>query len=270
MSKNIVMKDVTEEIFGTKSKTTVSAGEKLEVPAGFDSMNHPSVQKKNNIVSVEATDRMKLLDGLVRDLTKNFVKIGFELYHINKKRLYKELGYKTFEEFAKSEFGFSKSSAYNFINVCVKYCARDDAGEPMKLLKREYQKFSSSQLIAMLRMNEDVIQQVDPKKSVKEIQQMEKKHSSGVNSSDSDNSGLSGDSEESTSESSAKKEKKNIRDVSIPVMRFNMAKGQTWDEVITETTKKVCTAYLNDDKRKKDGRDYAIEVNIVYTDKSAM
>lgn len=266
MSKNISMKDVTEEFFGTKGKTVTPAGEKLESAAGFDSINTPLEPKKNNVVSVEATDRMRLLDGLVRDLTKNFVKIGFELYHINKKRLYKELGYKTFEEFAKVEFGFSKSSAYNFINVCVKYCARDDSGEPMKLLKREYQKFSSSQLITMLRMNEEIIQQIDPKKSVKEIQQMEKKHATPLevesSNSDSDDSNIS--------ESSGKKEKKNVRDVSIPVMRFNMAKGQTWEEVITETTKKVCMTYLNDDKRKKDGRDYAIEVNIVYTDKSAM
>lgn len=269
MSKNIVMKDVTEEVFDTKNNAVVPANEKPEIPAGFSSINLPVAHPKNNIVSVEATDRMKLLDGLVRDLTKNFVKIGFELYHINKKRLYKELGYKTFEEFAKSEFGFSKSSAYNFINVCVKYCARDDSGEPMKLLKREYQKFSSSQLIAMLRMNEDAIQQIDPKKSVKEIQQIEKKFSSVSSGAESD-SDNSDSSEESASEPVVKKEKKNIRDVSIPVMRFNMAKGQTWEEVITETTKKVCMSYLNDDKRKKDGRDYAIEVNIVYTDKSAM
>ena len=241
---------------------TAPSVEKPEVPEGFT----PTTSTEADIVSKEATEHVKALDTLVKDLTKNFVKIGYELLAIQQKKLYKELGFKTFDDFVKIQYGFSRSSAYNFINVCVKYSVRDDAEQPTKLLKKEYSKFSSSQLVAMLKLNDEAIAQVDPSATVKDI----KKLAQGVTDEDTENTG---DTEESIEESGSgkeKKEKKNVRDVNIPVMRLNMATGATWDSVVTEAIRKVCEPYLNDARRQTDGRNYKIEINIVYPDESAM
>ena len=242
---------------------TAPSVEKPEVPEGFTA---PTTSTEADIVSKEATEHVKALDTLVKDLTKNFVKIGYELLAIQQKKLYKELGFKTFDDFVKIQYGFSRSSAYNFINVCVKYSVRDDAEQPTKLLKKEYSKFSSSQLVAMLKLNDEAIAQVDPSATVKDI----KKLAQGVTDEDTENTG---DTEESIEESGSgkeKKEKKNVRDVNIPVMRLNMATGATWDSVVTEAIRKVCEPYLNDARRQTDGRNYKIEINIVYPDESAM
>lgn len=119
MDKKELQKKENEFVGGADTTTATNNN---EVPEGFTAMNPPAVKDPAaDIVSAEATDRVKILDGLVKDLTKNFVKIGFELYEIQRKKLYKELGFKTFEDFAKCQFGFSRSSAYNFINVCTKY-----------------------------------------------------------------------------------------------------------------------------------------------------
>ncbi len=247
---------------------TTPSVEKPEVPEGFTAINPPATTTSTeaDIVSKEATEHVKALDTLVKDLTKNFVKIGYELLAIQQKKLYKELGFKTFDDFVKIQYGFSRSSAYNFINVCVKYSVRDDAEQPTKLLKKEYSKFSSSQLVAMLKLNDEAIAQVDPSATVKDI----KKLAQGVTDEDTENTG---DTEESIEESGSgkeKKEKKNVRDVNIPVMRLNMATGATWDSVVTEAIRKVCEPYLNDARRQTDGRNYKIEINIVYPDESAM
>ena len=241
--------------------------EKPEVPEGFTASNPPAITNTTDtdIVSKEATEHVKALDTLVKDLTKNFVKIGYELLAIQQKKLYKELGFKTFDDFVKIQYGFSRSSAYNFINVCVKYSVRDDAEQPTKLLKKEYSKFSSSQLVAMLKLNDEAIAQVDPSATVKDIKKLAQSVAD-ENAEDTENT------EEPTEESSSKekKEKKNVRDVNIPVMRLNMATGATWDSVVTESIRKVCEPYLNDERRKTDGRNYKIEINIVYPDESAM
>ncbi len=253
------------EFLGTGTTPSV---EKPEVPEGFTAINPPAstTSTEADIVSKETTEHVKALDTLVKDLTKNFVKIGYELLAIQQKKLYKELGFKTFDDFVKIQYGFSRSSAYNFINVCVKYSVRDDAEQPTKLLKKEYSKFSSSQLVAMLKLNDEAIAQVDPSATVKDI----KKLAQSVDGNAEDTEDTE-DTEESTEESSKeKKEKKNVRDVNIPVMRLNMATGATWDSVVTESIRKVCEPYLNDEKRKTDGRNYKIEINIVYPDESAM
>ena len=77
-----------------------------------------------------------------------------------------------------------------------------------------------------------------------------------------------GEDEENKTES--KKTKPNLRDTIIPVVRINMAKGMTWDEAVTEATKRVCETYLSPERREKDGKNYQIEINIIYPDESVV
>ena len=151
MNINELQKKETEA-----TNSPVSASTDTETSVTSDVMN-PQVSKDSNpdVLSKELSDRIKTLDTLVKDLTKNFVKIGYELVLIRQKKLYKELDFKSFEDFVQTQYGFSRSSAYNFINVCLKYSVKDDAGQPTKLLSKEYAKFSSSQLVAMLKLNDE-------------------------------------------------------------------------------------------------------------------
>ena len=260
-SKDMKAKE-NEFVGGTDTATAIT---NTEVPEGFTAMNPPAVKDPAaDIVSVEATDRVKILDGLFKDLTKNFIKIGFELYEIQRKKLYKELGFKTFEDFTKGQYSLSRSSAYNFINVCVKYSIHDDDGFPTKMLKKEYAKFSSSQLVAMLRLNDEAIAQVDPAATIKEIKQIGKTQvtDAAPDASEAD--------ETVESEKKEKKEKKNTRDTNIPVMRLVMGTGLTWDSTMTEKVKKACQHYLVDERRELDGKQYKLEVSIIWPDESAM
>lgn len=257
MNTNELQKKETEA-----TNSPASAFTDTETSVTPNVMN-PPVSKNSNtdVLSKELSERIKTLDTLVKDLTKNFVKIGYELVLIRQKKLYKELDFKTFEDFVQTQYGFSRSSAYNFINVCLKYSVKDDAGQPTKLLSKEYAKFSSSQLVAMLKLNDEVIAQVDPNATIKDIKKLSASKTSEADSSDES---------EEDADKKEKKEKKNVRDMNIPVMRLNMATGATWDSVVTDAIRKVCEPFLNDERRAADGKAYKIEINIVYPDESAM
>lgn len=257
-----------EESATATNATSASINTNTSVPPAV--INPPvSNAPDPDVLSNELSERIKTLDTLVKDLTKNFVKIGYELVLIRQKKLYKELNFKTFEDFVQIQYGFSRSSAYNFINVCLKYSVKDDAGQPTKLLSKEYAKFSSSQLVAMLKLNDEAIAQIDPNATIKDIKKLSQKEKNKFSGTDNNDSGNSDDDNDET-EKKEKKEKKNIRDINIPVMRLNMATGATWDSVVTEAIRKVCEPYLNDERRAADGKAYKIEINIVYPDESAM
>ena len=262
MNTNELQKKETE---ATNSPASASTDTETSVTPNV--MNPPVLKDSNtDVLSKELSERIKTLDTLVKDLTKNFVKIGYELVLIRQKKLYKELDFKTFEDFVQTQYGFSRSSAYNFINVCLKYSVKDDAGQPTKLLSKEYAKFSSSQLVAMLKLNDEVIAQVDPNATIKDIKKLSASKTSEVDSSDESEE----DEENEDAGKKEKKEKKNVRDMNITVMRLNMATGATWESVVTDAIRKVCEPFLNDERRAADGKAYKIEINIVYPDESAM
>lgn len=258
------LKDVTEEVFGTKNNIP-------DLPDGFEPMNLPAKfdsKESEPVIPAEITDRQKELDKCFKDVTKNFVRIGFHLLHFKESKEYKVLGYKQFDAFVKSEYSLSKSTAYNFINVCAKYSAKDADGKPTSVLGKEYQKYTSSQLVAMLKMNEEAIAQIDPKKTIAEINKVVKTEKNYSDEFDPD----SDENEENDNMSNTQdnNRKKNDRDKTIPMMRLSMARGQTWDEVTTDKIRKACELYLADDKRQVDGNDYTIEICITYPDKSAL
>ena len=53
-------------------------------------------------------------------------------------------------------------------------------------------------------------------------------------------------------------------------MRLLMASGLTWDSTVSDKVKKMCEHYLTDERRELDGKQYKLEINIVYPDESAM
>lgn len=115
MNTNELQKKETEA-----TNSSASASTDTETSVTPNVMNPPAPSDSDpDVLSKELSERIKTLDTLVKDLTKNFVKIGYELVLIRQKKLYKELDFKTFEDFVQTQYGFSRSSAYNFINVTI-------------------------------------------------------------------------------------------------------------------------------------------------------
>lgn len=270
-----MLKDVTNDILGTKNDSVKTAPvkemEEKNETVVTAAMNPPEITENKKVLTVskETNERCKVIEKLFRDLSRNFVGIGYELFTFRQDKAYKELGYKTFDEFVKCEFHLSRSAAYNFINVCVKFSVRDEKDQPTRVLGKEYSKYSSSQLIAMLSLDKDDLIMIDPDKTVKQIQQLTKK---SKNEPDVYFDPVTGDEslEDGTPVDDSKPKKRNVRDITIPVIRLSMGTGRTWDDISSDTIRKACDAYLSDEKRTLDGNDYKIEVCIVYPDKTAI
>lgn len=273
-------KDVTDEVLGTKNEGTKPAPVKkegLEIPEGFEPMNPPAVvdspasgSKRELTISAETMDGLKAIDRLFRNTTKNFVEIGFELYRFQKRKAYKELGFKTFDELIHTQFKLSRSAAYNFIKVCVRFSVKGEDGEPSKVLAKEYSRYTCSQLTAMLGLDDEVILNVDAEASVREIKKLTKKPDKESSSNEVDLEEDTDESEVEVDSADGKPKKRNTRDMTVPMFRLSMASGLSWDEVVTDITRKVCETYLTDERRKADGNDYKIEICITYPDKSSI
>ena len=101
--------------------------------------------------------------------TKAFISIAVSLFGIYQHQLYKEKNYANIYDFAFEQFGLSKTNVFNYLNIVKNFGMKDENGEGFKGLKAEYEKFSSSQLISMLKLNEQLREEITPDMSVREI-----------------------------------------------------------------------------------------------------
>lgn len=101
--------------------------------------------------------------------TKAFISIAVSLFGIYEHELYKEKNYANIYDFAFEQFGLSKTNVFNYLNIVKNFGMKDENGEGFKGLKAEYEKFSSSQLISMLKLNEQLREEITPDMSVREI-----------------------------------------------------------------------------------------------------
>ena len=101
--------------------------------------------------------------------TKAFISIAVSLFGIYQHELYKEKNYANIYDFAFEQFGLSKTNVFNYLNIVKNFGMKDENGEGFKGLKAEYEKFSSSQLISMLKLNEQLREEITPDMSVREI-----------------------------------------------------------------------------------------------------
>lgn len=96
---------------------------------------------------------------------KSFVKIGWYLKHIQENELYREDGYENINECAADKFGYSQSTVSRFIGICEKFSKDHDSPE----LDEKYAGFDRSQMIEMLSMNQEQLEKVNPRMTVKQI-----------------------------------------------------------------------------------------------------
>lgn len=169
------------------AKPESSAWEKPALPT--DPGNHPAVPNPPAIsekpaaqvvdsplkrMKQEFTERTNVIKQEMRNIQNSFLVIGFQLHWIKTNNMYKVLNYKNIMDYAEKEFGIKKSTCCNFINIIETYAERDENGEVIESIAECYRNFSSSQLIAMIGMPEEIQQQVTPDMSVRAINRLRK------------------------------------------------------------------------------------------------
>ena len=169
------------------AKPESSSGEKSAPPAASVSNpsvpNPPAVSEKPAAQVVDSplkrmkqefTERTNVIKQEMRNIQNSFLVIGFQLHWIKANNMYKVLNYKNIMDYAEKEFGIKKSTCCNFINIIETYAERDENGEVIESIAECYRNFSSSQLIAMIGMPEEMQQQVTPDMSVRAINRLRK------------------------------------------------------------------------------------------------
>lgn len=104
----------------------------------------------------------------IRTAARSFVAIGFYLKRAREDRLYEEAGFSSVWDFAREEFGISRSTATRYMAVNDRFSA--DGNSPN--LATEYQAYNQSQLIEMVTMTGEQLEQVTPDMTVRELREM--------------------------------------------------------------------------------------------------
>lgn len=117
------------------------------------------------------TDSVNAVKSLLNDTKYNFVSIGYHLRKIDDDKLYRETGHDNIWEFAKDQFGLSKSSASRFMNINRRFSVDGYSDK----LADDYQQFNVSQMSEMLTLTDEQIGQIDASTTIREIRNMKPK-----------------------------------------------------------------------------------------------
>lgn len=116
-------------------------------------------------------DSVKIVRTLLNDTKYNFVAIGYYLRKIDDDKLYRESGHDNIWNFAKDQFGLSKSSASRFMNINRRFSVDGYSDK----LADNYQQFNVSQMSEMLTLTDEQIGQIDASTTIREIRDMKPK-----------------------------------------------------------------------------------------------
>lgn len=116
-------------------------------------------------------ESVSAVKALLNDSKMNFVMIGYHLRKIDDDKLYRETGHENIWEFAKDQFGLSKSSASRFMAINERF----SVGGYSDRLAEEYKEFSVSQMSEMLPLTDEQISSIDSNVTIREIRKMKPK-----------------------------------------------------------------------------------------------
>lgn len=109
----------------------------------------------------------KRINEAIASTDSNMLKIAGALAAIEKGKLARAVGYKTTAEYAANTFGISKSSVSEAINMWKKFGNSDNGN-----ILPEYSGFSYTQLKLMRKLPDELLAQVTPETSSRQIQEM--------------------------------------------------------------------------------------------------
>ena len=150
----------------------------------MDEMN-PAVKQEENIEPAEAIkpesprwyerhisleDAKTFIQASIASAAQSFIAIGFYLKCVRDRELFVEEDYQDVWEFAKTEYGISKSTASRYMSMNDRFS--ENGNSPT--IREEYRAFGKSQLQEMLYLEDDQLDQVKPGDRVEDIRSLRK------------------------------------------------------------------------------------------------
>lgn len=136
-----------------------------------------TLSEKNEVMVF--TEQEKKLYGTLRKginnelckVEKSYLNIAFKLNRIYKEKLYKLGDYQNIYDFAKSEYSLARGTCNNYINICARFGYTDPETGVCETLMDKYKDYSPSKLVVMLGMTDELIEQLNPWMTVREIKE---------------------------------------------------------------------------------------------------
>ena len=134
-----------------------------------ESGNHPvapTVPWYQQNINLE--DAKMFIKTNIASAARSFIAVGFYLKCVRDKELYIEDGYESIWDFAKGEYGISKSTASRYMTMNDKFS--ENGNSP--IIQKEYQAFDKSKLQEMMYLEDEQLQEVTPELTVKDIRNL--------------------------------------------------------------------------------------------------
>lgn len=140
-------------------------------------IDNPDVYSADTIK--ELTKRVKVIHSALAVVEKNFIKISFDLYWIYTSKAYKSMGCESITDFAQKEFGLSKTTIYDYLNLVERFGERDKEGKLLECkIDPVYKDYSISKLSAISGLSDKEIKSLDitPEMSTRDIKKAVKNY----------------------------------------------------------------------------------------------
>lgn len=172
----------------TKKESIKEMPKKVKEEKAVEAMKADLMNRPASMVS--ASDK-RIYQNTIKGINSEFGKaqkcylnIAFKLHLIYTKKLYVIDNYQNINDFAMSMFDLSKTVCNNYINIIDQFgdytADENNVISFTGKLKPEYEKFSSSQLIAMLKLPENILKTISPEMSVREIKEIKREYKDGL------------------------------------------------------------------------------------------
>lgn len=119
---------------------------------------------------ISLEDAKTFIKANITTAARSFIAIGFYLKCVRDRNLFLEEDYPDVWEFARSEYGISKSTASRYMSMNDRF----SEGGNSPNIRDEYRAFGKSQLQEMLYLEDDQLEQVKPGDRVEDIRNMRK------------------------------------------------------------------------------------------------
>lgn len=119
---------------------------------------------------ISLEDAKTFIKANITTAARSFIAIGFYLKCVRDRNLFLEEDYPDVWEFAKSEYGISKSTASRYMSMNDRFSERGNSPN----IRDEYRAFGKSQLQEMLYLEDDQLEQVKPGDRVEDIRNLRK------------------------------------------------------------------------------------------------
>ncbi len=119
---------------------------------------------------ISLEDAKTFIKSNITTAARSFIAIGFYLKCVRDRELFKEENYGTVWDFAKEEYGISKSTASRYMSMNDRFSENGNSPN----VQEEYRAFDKSKLQEMLYLEDEQLKQVTPEYRVEDIRNLRK------------------------------------------------------------------------------------------------